>query len=305
MDSQDQIRLKNIHNQLLEIINGNFSFQIARTDHNDELEALSALVNMVAEEIKDSFLHEGFINSRNTYKHTNQFTLVLDLQHIIIEVYEGTITSLGYAPKDLIGHSITSLLSKASLKTWTSIQNKLLYNKSLQLIFNTKQGLEFKAKCFVIRFQNNERLKDLILLTTFDLVQRDHSIKLNLKKLKINSQKEIYKQSLSSKDIDNIRRAGTFIIDHLEHDLPSLKDFAHSFGINEFKLKRGFKELYGMTVFQYLKIERLKKGHVLVKHTKMTFKEIAKTVGFKTPSHFSREFYTYYNYRPRTLRNNS
>lgn len=77
---------------------------------------------------------------------------------------------------------------------------------------------------------------------------------------------------------------------------------ALKFWTNEYKLKKGFKELNGMTVFQFLKEERLRKAHVLVEHSNKSFKEIAKMVGFKNSTHFSREFNIRYGYRPKALR---
>ena len=110
------------------------------------------------------------------------------------------------------------------------------------------------------------------------------------------------KSFLQLSDIDKIRAIGEYIKSHLEEELPSLKDMALAFGTNEFKLKRGFKELYGMTVFQFLKEERLRKAHIIVDHSDKSFKEIAKMVGFKSATHFSREFKKRYGYRPKELR---
>ncbi|MGJ5641508.1 helix-turn-helix domain-containing protein [Formosa sp. S-31] len=306
LNPEDKIRLEHIYNQLLEVSNGNFSFQIERTDKKDEIEALSVLVNMVTEEIKDSFLHEGYINFRNAYKHITQIVFVLDENQKILDVDHKSIMLLGYEPSEILSTSFHTLLHDTSIETWNTVNSKFNFHNTIKLTFKTKNGLLFNAQCYGVKLQNNDRLKNLTLLTTFDLVQREAPSKLNLESLNTKGKKnQTIKQVLSSQDIDNIRVAGKYIIDNLEDDLPSLKDLAHNFGINEFKLKKGFKELYGMTVFQFLKTERLKKSHILVEHTNMSFKEIAKTVGFKTASHFSREFYSYYSYRPKVLRLNS
>ena len=82
-------------------------------------------------------------------------------------------------------------------------------------------------------------------------------------------------------------------------------ELAHEFGTNEYKLKKGFKELYGMTVFQFLKNERLRNAHVLVKSSTVPFKRIARQNGFKNATHFSREFKARYGYTPSDLRANS
>ena len=64
---ENKIRLEDIYNQLVHIANGNFSYQIERSDKNDALEALIFLVNSTTEELRDAFLHQGFIKLPNSY----------------------------------------------------------------------------------------------------------------------------------------------------------------------------------------------------------------------------------------------
>lgn len=76
----------------------------------------------------------------------------------------------------------------------------------------------------------------------------------------------------------------TFLHDH------SLKGIARQFGINEFYLKKGFKENTGTTVFDYLLSKRLEHGLLLLQTTDQTIAEIASTIGYKYPNHFSSAF---------------
>lgn len=85
-------------------------------------------------------------------------------------------------------------------------------------------------------------------------------------------------------------------------DFPSLKDFALQLGTNEFKLKYGFKELYGTTVHRFLMEERLRKSKMMIQFTDQSLKSIAHTTGFKSISHFSRTFKKRYEYAPSELR---
>lgn len=209
LNPEDKIRLEHIYNQLLEVSNGNFSFQIERTDKNDELEALSALVNLVTEEIKDSFLHEGYINFRNTYKHITQIVFVLDENQKILDVDHKSIILLGYEPSEILSTSFHTLLHDTSLETWKTVNSKFNLPKTIKLTFKTKNGLLFNAQCYGIKLQNNNRLKNLTLLTTFDLVQRETPSKLNLESFNSKRKKiQTNKQILSSQDIENIRVTG-------------------------------------------------------------------------------------------------
>lgn len=118
--------------------------------------------------------------------------------------------------------------------------------------------------------------------------------------LPVNSRKPSY--HLSTLDIWKIIRVSEYIRDNLEDPLPSLKELAKSFGTNDYKLKYGFKRLYGATVFNYLTSERLTKAQIFVKHSNIPIKEVARMTGFKCPSHFSRTFKKKYGYTPRDLR---
>ena len=106
-------------------------------------------------------------------------------------------------------------------------------------------------------------------------------------------------------DIEIIRNIGNHLRHHPEKDITSLKKLALEFGTNEYKLKRGFKEFFGMTVFRFLKNERLMNAHLSIRNTNEQFKNIAKMNGFRNASHFTKEFRSRYGYTPRQLRKNS
>ena len=55
----NQKRIHNIRQMLLEMASGNFSHRIARTEQDDELESLTVLINMVAEEMQETLFPKG------------------------------------------------------------------------------------------------------------------------------------------------------------------------------------------------------------------------------------------------------
>ena len=113
------------------------------------------------------------------------------------------------------------------------------------------------------------------------------------------------KLRLSFEDIKKLSKGRDIIINNLEKDFPSLKDFALQIGTNEFKLKYGFKELYGTSVYRFLKNERLRKSKMLVQYSDLHIKTIAHMTGFKSIPHFSRSFKKQYGYTPSALRKKS
>lgn len=71
---------------------------------------------------------------------------------------------------------------------------------------------------------------------------------------------------------------------------PNLSEIARTVGLNEYKLKRGFKEMFRMTVFGYLTEQRLLLARQTLLDTRKTAAEISYELGYSTPQHFNNAF---------------
>ena len=87
-------------------------------------------------------------------------------------------------------------------------------------------------------------------------------------------------------------------------DPPSLSEIAQAVGLNEYKLKRGFKEIFSSTVFEYLTEQRLNLANQHLLDTQKTSAEIAYDLGYKTPQHFNNAFKKKFGITPNSIRNN-
>ncbi|NML36610.1 helix-turn-helix domain-containing protein [Chitinophaga sp. G-6-1-13] len=85
---------------------------------------------------------------------------------------------------------------------------------------------------------------------------------------------------------------------------PSLTEIARTVGLNEYKLKRGFKEKFNNTVFGYLTDQRLHLAHQYLRDTGKTAAEIAAELGYATPQHFNNAFKKKFGFTPFSVRNN-
>ena len=88
------------------------------------------------------------------------------------------------------------------------------------------------------------------------------------------------------------------------HCPPNLSEIARTVGLNEYKLKRGFKETFNNTVFGYLADLRLQLAHRYLKDTQKTAAEIAFDLGYTTPQHFNNAFKKKFGFTPFSVRNN-
>ena len=79
----------------------------------------------------------------------------------------------------------------------------------------------------------------------------------------------------------------------LLHDLkdpPTIKELSKKVGMNQQKLKQGFKLLFDQTIYQCLLEHRMKTAKVMMWKHKHPVCEIAATVGYANASHFARRF---------------
>jgi AraC-like DNA-binding protein len=83
----------------------------------------------------------------------------------------------------------------------------------------------------------------------------------------------------------------------------SLIELAKKCGLNDFKLKKGFKEVYGHTVFGYLAQLRMEKAQLLLQQG-LTVNEVADAVGYKNPHHFTAAFKKWYGFLPSLVKMN-
>ncbi|MGQ3027336.1 MAG: helix-turn-helix transcriptional regulator [Ferrovibrionaceae bacterium] len=70
----------------------------------------------------------------------------------------------------------------------------------------------------------------------------------------------------------------------------TIRDIARAVGLNEKKLKAGFRDAYGLPVHAFLQRARLDAARDLLETSDTTVTEASMTVGYANPSHFARLF---------------
>ncbi|GAA4469235.1 AraC family transcriptional regulator [Nibrella saemangeumensis] len=91
--------------------------------------------------------------------------------------------------------------------------------------------------------------------------------------------------AFSPRDIDALQEAKAFLTTHFQEP-GNLRDIALRFGLNEFKLKKGFKELFHTTVWDYVVDRRLHHARLLLLERTHTVSEATMAVGYESVSHF-------------------
>jgi AraC-like DNA-binding protein len=102
-------------------------------------------------------------------------------------------------------------------------------------------------------------------------------------------------------DIERLQYIKAYLDCHFAESL-SIIMLSREAGINQTKLKNGFKELFKTTVFGYINELRLKEAKRLLLEEKMCVNEVAYTVGYKYPHYFSAAFKKKFGILPASLR---
>lgn len=112
--------------------------------------------------------------------------------------------------------------------------------------------------------------------------------------------------TLKDNSIKNIEREKLYevkeiLLNNLDTP-PSLNELSRQIGLNTFKLKKDFKELFGVPVFKYLQNERMTKAHDLIRKNEATVQEAAWHVGYDSLSSFSNAFSKKFGFRPSEIK---
>ena len=108
-------------------------------------------------------------------------------------------------------------------------------------------------------------------------------------------------EAIPADERERLQRAREILTENLDTP-PSLSELSRQIGLNTFKLKKNFKELFGVPVFKYLQNERLTKAHDLIRNQRMTIQEAAWQVGYDSLSSFSNAFAKKFGFRPSEIK---
>lgn len=103
--------------------------------------------------------------------------------------------------------------------------------------------------------------------------------------------------NLTHDDIERLHQAKAMLLSRLD-DPPSLLELARAVCLNDYKLKVGFKAVFGATVFGMLYDHRMAQARDLIESRHYSITEVALKVGYRSPSAFSAAFKRKYGVTP-------
>ncbi|NEP58613.1 MAG: helix-turn-helix transcriptional regulator [Symploca sp. SIO2G7] len=106
---------------------------------------------------------------------------------------------------------------------------------------------------------------------------------------------------LKADEVDRIHHAKEILLTNLEHP-PSLLELAKQVGLNDYKLKQGFRQVFGTTAFGCLYHHRMEQAKLLLEAGYSTVTEVAQAVGYTSPTSFSAAFKKKFGVSPKTYK---
>ena len=98
-------------------------------------------------------------------------------------------------------------------------------------------------------------------------------------------------------DREKITRAREVLLQHIGEPL-TIKELSRKVAINECYLKKGFKELFGTTIFDFYQTQRMEHAKYLLYDKGLSVTEVSMLLGYSSISHFSTAFKKHTGIKP-------
>jgi AraC-like DNA-binding protein len=112
---------------------------------------------------------------------------------------------------------------------------------------------------------------------------------------------EALDEQYSARDLERLHRAREILASRFK-PVPTIRCIARELGINESKLKRGFKTLFGKTVFEYGHECRMQHALQLLRDQHLRIALVAEASGYMHQTTFASAFKQHFGYRPKEIR---
>ena len=105
----------------------------------------------------------------------------------------------------------------------------------------------------------------------------------------------------NARDIEKMHEAKYILLNNIDAP-PTIYELSKRIGINEKKLKNGFKEVFEQTIYNYLLEHKMEKASNLLTTTNKSIIDVAFECGYEYPSHFTTAFKRKFNVTPNQYR---
>jgi AraC-like DNA-binding protein len=98
-------------------------------------------------------------------------------------------------------------------------------------------------------------------------------------------------------DREKIIRSREILLQHIGEPI-TIKELSRKVAINECYLKKGFKELFGTTIFDFYQSQRMEHARYLLYEKGLSVTDVSMMLGYSSISHFSTAFKKHTGLKP-------
>ena len=99
-------------------------------------------------------------------------------------------------------------------------------------------------------------------------------------------------------DKERILYAREYLLAHMDNP-PTIPELARIAGVNEYKLKKGFREVFGNSIFAYLTDYKLEQARMQLLEKTKTATELFQELGYSSVQHFSKAYKNKFGVSPK------
>ncbi|PTT03403.1 AraC family transcriptional regulator [Pedobacter sp. HMWF019] len=180
-------------------------------------------------------------------------------------------------------------------------QHSLLHSEFVKEILKGKYS-SFAAKDLSVTSEMKRVINDICECKRTGELKRLHTeakiLELLMLQLEqMHSGTEVDKYLIKQDDLKKIEHARD-ILDATYQYPPTIIELSKQVTLNEFKLKKGFKEYYGTTIYGYVTRLRMEEARRLILEERKSIGQVAAAVGFNHQSHLTEAFKRYFGILP-------
>ncbi len=101
----------------------------------------------------------------------------------------------------------------------------------------------------------------------------------------------------NEQDREKIMRSREILLEHIGEPI-TIKELSRKVAINECYLKKGFKEMFGTTIFDFYQSQRMEHAKYLLYEKGLSVTEVSLLLGYSSISHFSTAFKKHTGLKP-------
>ena len=285
-------KLRIIYQLLFDLATGRRTVALDLGEVDDEYDAILLTLLEQGERIRALVLEQGIVPPYNSIEHLNQFVFVLDSHYRIVDFNFAVVERLKYTSEVIQSLLFEKLLDDRSKLVWRDLLKQVGDTSSFfvttELLFLTVDEFKLPLFCSV----SNSLVHPFVFVLSIEVVLKDVPFLKDIPSVAAEKAKA---------EAAVIAQVHTYILEHLDAPLPTLKSLALQFGSEEHKIRNGFREHYHTSVYQFYQDERLKKAYLLITQTDLPLKEVAYQCGFGMYLNFYKAFRKKYGFSPSLL----